>query len=396
MLLDMNSTAPVASTIRPFQIQVPEDEIDQLRTRLAATRWPVQPQGTGWERGVPLDYLQSLADYWRDGFDWTGLETELNRFPQYQTTVEGQDIHFIHASSAEPGAMPLILLHGWPASFIEFSRIIHPLTDPRSHHGDPADAFHVVVPSIPGFGYSTPVREPGWSTGRVARAMVELMHRLGYERYGAHGGDIGAGVAAGLSPVDPEGLVGVHVSTDPPTAVSFAMFSGDPAATPGLSDVERNRVDLMKRASSDDMGYLQIQSTRPQTLGYGLTDSPAGQLAWIVEKFRAWTDPTADLPEQAVDRDHLLINVAIYWFTRSGASAAHILYDSMHAQEWGEEGRAPTGFAVFGRDTVTRRLMDPELRAGHWSEFDRGGHFPAMEVPALLVDDIRAFFRPLR
>ena len=226
--------------------------------------------------------------------------------------------------------------------------------------------------------------------------MVELMHRLGYDRYGAHGGDIGAGVAAGLSPADPDGVVGVHVASDPRTAVSFAMFSGDPATNPGLTDEERERVEAMKLSSSDDMGYLQIQSTRPQTLAYSLTDSPAGQLAWIVEKFRAWTDPSAELPEDAVDRDHLLANVSLYWFTRSGSSSAHILYDSMHAQEWGEKGTAPTGFAVFGRDSVTRRLMDPEQQIGHWSEFDRGGHFPAMEVPDLLVEDIRVFFRSLR
>jgi len=385
-----------SDTIRSFEIEIPDEEIDDLRFRLASTRWPAQPDGTGWERGVPLDYLQGLAEYWRDGFDWRAAETDLNRFPHYVTAVDGQDLHYVHALSPEPGALPLVLLHGWPGSFAEFSRTIGPLVDPVSHGGDAGDAFDVVVPSIPGFGFSTPVREPGWTTGRVARAVVELMHRLGYDRYGAHGGEIGAGVAAGLSPADPDGVVGVHVASDPRTAVSFAMFSGDPATNPGLTDEERERVEAMKLSSSDDMGYLQIQSTRPQTLAYSLTDSPAGQLAWIVEKFRAWTDPSAELPEDAVDRDHLLANVSLYWFTRSGSSSAHILYDSMHAQEWGEKGTAPTGFAVFGRDSVTRRLMDPEQQIGHWSEFDRGGHFPAMEVPDLLVEDIRVFFRSLR
>jgi hypothetical protein len=230
----------------------------------------------------------------------------------------------------------------------------------------------------------------------VARVFVELMHRLGYGRYGVHGGDIGAGVGAGMSPADPDAVVGVHVGTDPRTAVSFAMFSGDPAAAPGLTDDERERVERMKQESADDMGYLQIQTTRPQTLAYGLTDSPAAQLAWIVEKFRSWTDPAAELPEDAVDRDHLLANVSLYWFTRSGASAAHTLYDSMRAQEWGEEGVAPLGFAAFGGDTVTRKLADPSGEIGHWSDFDRGGHFPAMEVPDLLVGDIRLFFRSLR
>jgi epoxide hydrolase len=382
--------------IRPFQIQIGSEDLDDLRDRLVSTRWPVQPNGTGWERGVPLDYLRGLVDHWSNGFDWAAREQELNRFPQHMTTVDGQNIHFVHARSPEPGALPLILLHGWPVSFVEFSQVIGPLSDPVAHGGEARDAFHVVVPSHPGFGYSTPVQAPGWSTNRVAAAVVEIMHRLGYDRYGAHGGDVGAGVAAGLSPADPNGVVGVHVASDPRTAVSFAMFAGDPALTPGLTDEERERVEKMKEISADDMGYLQIQSTRPQTLAYGLTDSPAAQLAWIVEKFRAWTDPAADLPEDAVDLDFLLTNVSLYWFTKTGASAAHFLYDSMHAQDWGEEGAAPTGFAVFGRDTVSRRLMDPEERIEHWTEFDRGGHFPAMEVPQLLTEDIRSFFRPLR
>lgn len=385
-----------SESLRPVHIRFDDGEIDLLRTRLAATRWPDQPDGTGWERGVPVGYLKELAEYWRNGFDWRGAESELNRFPNYVTTVDGQEIHFVHAISKEPNAMPLVLLHGWPVSFVEFSRVLAPLVDPVSHGGDPADAFHVVVPSIPGFGYSTPVRDPGWTTSRAARAVVELMRRLGYERYVAHGGDIGAGVAAGLSSEDAEGVVGIHVASDPPTAVSFAMFSGDPAASPGLSDQERARVETMKQEATDDKGYLHIQSTRPQTLGYGLTDSPVAQLAWITEKFRAWTDPAAQLPEDAVDRDQLLTNVSVYWFTRSGASAAHVLYDSMHAQEWTGEGKAPIGYAVFGEDTVTRQLIDPEHRIEHWSEFNRGGHFPAMEVPNLLVGDIRAFSRPLR
>jgi epoxide hydrolase len=390
------SSTPTTPDIRPFQIQIESGELDDLRERLASTRWPVQPNGTGWERGVPVDYLRGLVDHWSNGFDWAAREQELNRLPQHMTTVDGQDIHFVHARSPEPEALPLVLLHGWPVSFVEFSQVIGPLSDPVAHGGEARDAFHVVVPSPPGFGYSTPVEAAGWSTSRVAAAVVEIMHRLGYDRYGAHGGDVGAGVAAGLSPADPNGVVGVHVASDPRTAVSFAMFAGDPALTPGLTDDERQRVEKMKANSADDMGYLQIQSTRPQTLAYGLTDSPVAQLAWIVEKFRAWSDPEADLPEDAVDLDLLLTNVSLYWFTRTGASAAHFLYDSMHAQDWGEEGAAPTGFAVFGRDTVSRRLMDPDERIEHWTEFDRGGHFPAMEVPELLTDDIRSFFRPLR
>jgi pimeloyl-ACP methyl ester carboxylesterase len=384
------------ASIKPFKINVPQADLDDLQERLKRTRWPDELPGIGWRRGVPLDYLKKLAEYWRAKYDWHKHVAKLNEFPQFTTDIEGQTIHFLHVPSPEPDALPLILIHSWPGSIVEFQRLIGPLTDPRAHGGETADAFHVVVPSIPGFGFSTPVRETGWTTARTARAFAELMHRLGYEHYGAHGGDIGAGIAGSLSPIDPDRVAGVHISSDPPTTVSFAMFTGDPAATPGLSEAEKERVEIMKQASMDGMGYLQLQTTRPQTLAYSLTDSPVGQLAWIAEKFKEWTDPAAELPEDAVDRDQLLTNISLYWFTRSGASAAHSIYESMHAQEWGEPGPAPTGFAVFGTDTITRRLMDPENKIEHWSEFDRGGHFPAMEVPDLLVGDIRKFFRPLR
>ena len=382
--------------IRPFTIAIPQADLDDLRSRLAGTRWPDELPGVGWRRGVPLSYLKTLAAHWRDSYDWREHEAGLNQFPQFTTEIDGQAIHFLHARSPEPDALPLLLIHSWPGSIVEFMRLIGPLSDPRAHGGNAADAFHVVVPSIPGFGFSTPVRETGWTSGRIARAFAELMGRLGYERYGAHGGDIGAGVAGGLSPIDPDRVIGVHVTSDPPTAISFASFSGDPAATPGLSAAEQERVERMKQTSMDGLGYLQIQTTRPQTLAYALTDSPAGQLAWIAEKFKEWTDPAAELPEDAVDRDQLLTNVSLYWFTRSGASAAQALYESMHAQEWGEQGPAPTGFAVFGVDSITRRLIDPEHKIEHWSEFGRGGHFPAMEAPDLLTGDIRAFFRRLR
>jgi len=393
----MKNTTPTPSTpsIRPFRIEAPQAELDELRARLAGARWPDQPRGTGWERGVPLDELRRLAERW-GAHDWRRQEARLNEWPQFTTEIDGQAIHFVERRSPEPDALPLLLLHGWPSSFVEFARVADALADPRAHGGDPADAFHVVIPSLPGFGFSGPFLEPGWAAQRTARAFVELMRRRGFARYGAHGGDIGAGVAGNLSALDPDRVVGVHVVTDPRTAVAFSSFGGDPAANPALSEAERARVVALKQAAKDGGAYLDIQATRPQTLAYALSDSPVGQLAWIAEKFKEWTDPTARSLDEAVDLDQLLANVTVYWLTRSGASSAHILYDNMHAREWGAPGPAPVGFAVFGADSFVRKLLDPEHRIAHWTEFDRGGHFPAMEAPERLTADVRAFFRALR
>jgi pimeloyl-ACP methyl ester carboxylesterase len=387
-------TAQDTMEIRPFRIAIPQDDLDDLRDRLARTRWPDELPEVGWHRGVPVGYLQELAAYWADGFDWRTQETRLNQFPQYTTTIDGQPIHFVHVRSPEPDALPLLVTHGYPSSVAEFLEIIGPLTDPRAHGGDPADAFHVVAPSLPGFGFSTPLRAAGWESSRTSKAWVELMGRLGYTRYGAHGGDIGAGVSGDLGGLDPARVVGAHVNTDP---TALALLDLLPAELDGLSEAEAASHQRLRQYGEDGKGYLQIQGTRPQTLAYGLTDSPAGQLAWIVEKVKEWTDPAKELPDQAVDRDQLLTNVSVYWFTRSGASAATFLYEAAHAvREWGAPSPAPTGFAVFGEGSLMRRALDPDHKVEHWSEFDRGGHFPAMEVPDLLVGDIRAFFRRLR
>ena len=388
------ATIPDPAEIRPFRIAVPQADLDDLHERLARIRWPDEPPEVGWARGVPLDYLEGLAAYWADGFDWRAQEARLNQFPQHLTTIDGQPIHFLHVRSPEPDALALLVTHGYPSSVAEFLEVIGPLTDPRAHGGDPADAFHVVAPSLPGFGFSTPLQEGGWESGRTARAWVELMGRLGYPRYGAHGGDIGAGISGDLGGLDPERVVGAHVITDP---MALALLDFLPAEPDGLSETEAASLRRLRQYGQDGKGYLQIQGTRPQTLAYGLTDSPVGQLAWIVEKFREWTDPAAELPEDAVDRDQLLTNVSIYWFTRGGASAAQFLYEAAHAaREWGAPAPAPTGFAVFGEGGLVRRALDPERKVQHWSEFDRGGHFAAMEAPDLLVGDVRAFFRGLR
>ena len=384
--METNSTE-----IRPFSIQIPQSDLDALNERLERTRWPDELPGVGWTYGVPVSYLQGLAEYWRTSYDWRTFEAKLNGFPQFTTTIDGQNIHFLHVRSPEPDALPLIITHGWPGSIVEFMDIIGPLTDPRAHGGDPADAFHVIAPSIPGFGFSGPTREPGWDMARIARAWAELMSRLGYERYGAQGGDTGSVISPMLGGIDSEHVVGVHVNG----ALGFP--TGDPAELAGLSEAEQARLARMQWQMEDGAGYAIIQSTRPQTLGFGLADSPAGQLAWIVEKFKEWTDPAFELPEEAVDRDLMLTNVSVYWLTGTATSSAR-LYREGRAS-WGQAAQrsdVPSGVAVFPGDFGVRAIAERENNVVHWSEFEQGGHFPAMEVPDLLVGDVRAFFRGLR
>jgi pimeloyl-ACP methyl ester carboxylesterase len=383
------------ASIRPFRIDVPQADVDDLKERLARTRWPLDLPGAGWSRGVPVAYLKDLAGDWGTTYDWRAHEAKLNGYPQFTTVIDGQTIHFMHVRSPEPNALPLLITHGYPSSFAEFVELIGPLTAPRAHGGDPADAFDVVVPSLPGFGFSGPLSDTGWDLSRTANAWVELMHRLGYERYGAHGGDIGAGVSGDLGIRDPDGVVGAHVNTDP---TALALIGGMlPDEAEDMTEAQKDRLQELRGWEADGRGYLQIQTTRPRTLAYGLGDSPAFQLAWIVEKFKEWTSPAADLPEDAVDRDQLLTNVSIYWFTGTGTSAANFLYEAAHAQrDWGAMSPAPAGMAVFANDNMMRYVLNGDGHIAHWSEFESGGHFPAMEAPELLVGDIKTFFRALR
>jgi pimeloyl-ACP methyl ester carboxylesterase len=343
---------------------------------------------------VPTGYLKGLAGYWREGYDWRAQEARLNAFPQFTAEIDGQTIHFLHARSPEPNALPLLLIHGWPGSFVEFIDLIGPLTDPRAHGGDPADAFHVVIPSIPGHGFSVPLSEAGWTHGRIAQAFAALMARLGYDRYGVQGGDIGAFEAPLVAQFDPEHVVGVHVNA----LVTFP--SGDPAETADLTASEQERLARFKRFQDDMMGYMHLQGTRPQTVTYGLTDSPVGQLAWIVEKFKEWTDAAAELPDDAVDRDHLLTNISIYWFTATAGSSANLYYETYHDPSlWAPKARGttPTGVWVsLTADVAIRRLAERDHNVVHWSESERGGHFAAMEAPDLLIGDLRTFFRRFR
>ncbi|GIH78992.1 microsomal epoxide hydrolase [Planobispora longispora] len=388
-----DSVVPMSddTAIRPFRIDIPQADLDDLRDRLLRTRFPGEMPGVGWERGVPQSYLEELVDYWATAYDWREHETKINAFPQYVTTIDGQDIHFLHVRSPEPEATPLILTHGWPGSIVEFLDVIGPLTDPRAHGGDPADAFHVVIPSIPGYGFSTPVTEQGWNIRRIAQAWAELMSRLGYERYGAQGGDWGSGISRDLGVVDPEHVIGVHLN------FLLTFPSGAPGELDELTETDRERLKGLDRFMNDLSGYMKIQSTRPQTLAYGLADSPAGQLAWIVEKFREWTD-SEKVPEDAVDRDRMLTNVTLYWLTNTGGSSAQLYYEFARAWSMPEVSTVPTGIAIFPHEVApsVRKLAERSEVIVHWTEFDRGGHFAAMEEPDLLIGDVRAFFRALR
>jgi pimeloyl-ACP methyl ester carboxylesterase len=380
--------------IRPFRIDVPQTDLDDLQARLARTRWPEEIPGVGWSRGVPLSYLKDLAGYWLTEYDWRRHEADLNKLPQFTTEIDGAHVHFLHVRSHESGALPLILTHGWPGSIVEFLKVIGPLTDPRAHGGDPADAFHLVIPSLPGFGFSGPIHEAGWSSDRTAKAWAELMRRLGYERYGAQGGDLGAFVSPELGRIATDHVVGVHVNA---ATFGFIPFGPvDPADLATFTIAEKARLERLNKFMSDGNGYFQIQATRPQTVAYGLTDSPVGQLSWIVEKFKEWSH-AVEAPEDAIDRDLMLTNVMLYWLTNTAASSANIYYENMHTNSWGKQpSKTPTGVAVFAEDIAIRRYAEHGSNIVHWSDFDSGGHFAAIDAPDLLVDDVRTFFRGLR
>ncbi|NEW26126.1 epoxide hydrolase family protein [Nocardia cyriacigeorgica] len=381
-------------TITPFRIDIPQSDLDDLHRRLDATRWPASLPGDDWDTGVPTGWLRELVTYWRDEYDWRAAERGLNEFPQFTTAIDGQLIHFLHVRSPEPDAFPLILTHGWPGSIVEFLELIGPLTDPRAHGGDPADAFHVVIPSLPGFGFSGPVADAGWTVQRIAAAWAELMSRLGYERYGVQGGDIGAAVSPEVGRVAPDRVAGVHVNGGVGDFLPLPLAEEELAT---LTDLERDRVRRTEAFMHEEFGYIAIQSTRPQTLAYGLVDSPVGQLAWIMDKFREWTHPRTLDPDKIIDRDPLLTNVMLYWLTGTAGTAAYVGY----AQDapWGAQKQnsgVPTGVIVFAHDVAIRKYAGTADTITRWIDVDRGGHFAALEEPVLLTSDIREFFRDLR
>ena len=384
----MADSETAADTITPFHLAVPDAELDDLRDRLRRTRWPEAETVDDWSQGIPLAYVQDLCAHWADGYDWRSTEARLNGLGQFRTVVDGLGIHGLHVRSPHEGALPLVLTHGWPGSVIEFLGVIGPLTDPVAHGGDAADAFHVVCPSLPGYGFSDRPATTGWGVERIARAWAELMRRLGYDRYGAQGGDWGSMVTADLGRLDPDHVAGIHLNM--------------PVAAPGADAGDPTEAELAALASYEvhrrwGTGYSKQQSTRPQTLGYGLVDSPAGQCAWIVEKFWAWTD-CGGHPENVLTRDQLLDNVMLYWLPATGASSARLYWESFTSPDLAPV-EVPTGCSIFPKEIIRLPRRWAESRFSdlrYWNEVERGGHFAAFERPALFVDEVRAFFRLVR
>lgn len=379
----------MTDTIRPFRIAVPDEVLQDLRARLRSTRWPEAEPVNDWSQGVPLAWLREVCRYWAEDYDWRAREAALNRFDQFVTTIDGLDLHFVHVRSPHADAMPLILTHGWPGSIVEFHKVIEPLTNPTAFGGDAADAFHLVCPSLPGYGFSGKPATTGWGVDRIAQAWAVLMARLGYPRYGAQGGDWGSAVTAALGGLDPAHCAGIHLTMASETR---PRVEGEP------TQQEQRALRGLEFYRRWDSGYSKQQSTRPQTLGYGLTDSPAGQAAWILEKFQAWTDCDGH-PENVLARDELLDNVMLYWVTASAASSARLYWESFGKGGQRPPVDVPTGVAAFPKEIVppVRKWMEPRFRnITHWSEMPRGGHFAAFEQPEAFVAEVRAFFRTLR
>ena len=381
------------TSIENFAIDIPAAEIDDLNRRLAQTRWPDAETPDDWSQGVPLAYAQAFCSYWADGYDWFARQALMNRFDQFKTTVEDLDIHFIHHPSPSPQARPLLITHGWPGSVVEFHKVIEPLADPAAHGGDPADAFHVICPSLPGYGFSGKPAATGWGVEKIAAAWDQLMERLGYDGYFAQGGDWGAAVTTAIGFQNLGRCAGIHLN------MPFAAPTAEAMSNP--TDRDKQALAGASYYQEWDSGYSKQQSTRPQTLGYGLVDSPAGQAMWILEKFWAWTD-CGGHPENALSRDELIDNIMIYWLNGAGASSARLYWESFGKAFAGGDGQTvalPTGCSIFPKEIIPTPRSWAEVRYTnivHWNELDRGGHFAAFEQPELFVEEVRSAFRVMR
>ena len=386
------------SEIRDFKIDVGDDDLDDLHKRLAETRWPDAETPDDWSQGLPLAYARELRDYWLNDYDWRAREAHFNSFPQFTTTIDGLDVHFIHRKSSNPDAAPLLITHGWPGSVVEFHKIIEPLADPTAHGGDAADAFDVICPSLPGYGFSGKPEATGWGVGKIAEVWDTLMQRIGYDSYFAQGGDWGAAVTTAIAMRDEGRCAGIHVN----------MPSAGPTQEARDNPTERDKQAFEggRYYNAWGSGYSKQQSTRPQTLGYGLVDSPMGQATWIIEKFLEWTDcEDADgnkHPENILSRDELLDNVMFYWLTATGASSARLYWESFNrtfGRDAGDKIMLPTGCSIFPKEIVPTPRSWAEQRYGnivYWNELDKGGHFAAFEQPELFVNELRECFRLMR
>jgi len=383
---------PASEALTPFQASFPQDAPRDLKRRLSMTRWPERETVGDWSQGVPLEKAQALIAYWRDKYDLRRFEARINAFLQYRTRIDGLGIHFFHVRSPHPNALPIILTHGWPGSFVEFMEIMRPLSDPTRYGGRAEDAFHVVVPSLPGFAFSDKPTETGWDVDRIARAWATLMQRLGYDRWVAQGGDWGAGVTHALAQQRPQGLIAAHVNW---------QFVFPEKAPDNPTPAERRAMDGAARFANDQSGYFREQATRPQTIGYPLADSAAGQALWIYEKFQAWTDNHGN-PEDALNVDAMLDNISLYWFTNSAASSARIYWENTRAGSASlSKGRIelPMAASVFPHEIFSpprawAEALWPNLF--YWNELDKGGHFAAFEQPALFTEELRKAFRSRR
>ena len=387
--LPTRTSTPASEIVEPFTLAVSDEALADLKSRLTHTRWPDRETVGDWSQGVPLERIKALCDYWARDYDWRRLETRLNALGQYHTRIDGLGIHFLHIRSPNPDATPLILTHGWPGSVVEFLDVIGPLTDPAAHGADGADAFHLVIPSLPGFGFSDKPTGIGWGVERIAAAWIALMKRLGYQRYFAQGGDWGAAVSTAIGMIAPPECAGVHLNMP-------LIYPGREDYTQ-LTEAEQASVASMKFYRDSDSGYAKLQQTRPQTLGYGLTDSPAGQAAWIYEKFYAWTDNRGE-PESALSRDAMLDNIMLYWLPGTAASSARLYWESL-AFFRTQKIALPVGVTIYPKEfsRPSRRWAQQHFaHIVHWSEADKGGHFAAFEQPELFVTELRNCFRKMR
>ncbi len=379
----------MSEKIEPFRIHASDEDLADLRRRLRATRWPERECVDDWSQGVPLAYTKEVCDYWASGYDWRAREAALNRFPQFRTELDGLGIHFLHVRSPHAGALPLVITHGWPGSIVEFHKVIEPLVDPVRHGGDARDAFHVVCPSLPGYGFSDKPTRSGWKVQRIARAWSALMQRLGYPRYLAQGGDWGAAVTTLIGVQDPEHCLAIHLN--------MPTVGPDPSTLGELTEPEKAALASLRHYDRWDSGYSKQQSTRPQTLGYGLVDSPAGQAAWIIEKFWSWTDCDGH-PENVLTRDELLDNVMLYWLPAAGASSARLYWESFRETPQ-DDVLVPTGCSIFPKEISrpSRRWAERRFtNIVYWNELAKGGHFAAFEQPEAYLREVRECFRKLR